>query len=82
MFSFKFHRAQERKVGPDGFLDSTRYSHTFQLKKDKESKPSAAKSKLRASSDTTPRPSVVNLTARVEKDEKDYQKRIKVVEVC
>ncbi|KAK7111931.1 trichohyalin-like isoform X2 [Littorina saxatilis] len=73
-----FLKAQERKVGPEGFLDSTRYCHTFQHKKEKETKPTA-KSKPRAAS-VTPRPTVVNLTARVEKDEKDYQKRIKVVE--
>ncbi|KAL8619183.1 hypothetical protein ACOMHN_049965 [Nucella lapillus] len=73
-----FLKSQERKVGPEGFLDSTRYSHTFQLKKDKESKSAPAKSKATTTSSSVP--SVVSLTAKVEKDEKDYRKRIKVVE--
>ena len=52
------------------------------MKKEKEKKPGAGgKPKVRASSDTGPGPSVVGLTAKVEKDEKDYQRRIKVVEV-
>lgn len=74
-----FLKAQERKVGPEGFLDSTRYSHTFQSKKDKEGR-GRGRGKPRAASDTTPRPNVVTLTAKIEKDEKDYQRRIKVVE--
>ncbi|XP_076458862.1 uncharacterized protein LOC143292457 isoform X1 [Babylonia areolata] len=76
-----FLKGQERRVGPEGFLDSSRYTHTFQLKKDKETKaPAAGKGKVRSSSDTSAPSTVVSLTARVEKDMKDYQKRIKVVE--
>ena len=67
-------------MGPEGFLDSTRYSHTFQMKKDKETK-SVGKSRPRAISDTSAQPSIDGLTARVERDERDYRKRIKVVEV-
>ncbi|XP_076454230.1 uncharacterized protein LOC143289165 [Babylonia areolata] len=72
-----FLKSQERKVGPEGFLDSSRYSHTFVLKKDKESKSAPGKVKARTPANA---PTVLSLTARVEKDEKDYQKRIKVVE--
>ncbi|KAL8564067.1 hypothetical protein ACOMHN_034544 [Nucella lapillus] len=78
-----FLKGQERKVGPEGFLDSTRYTHTFQVKKEKEPKGGATgKSKARSFTDASASapPNVVTLTARVEKDTKDYQKRIKVVE--
>ncbi|KAL4239220.1 hypothetical protein ACF0H5_000037 [Mactra antiquata] len=66
-----FLKDQERKVGPDGFLDSTRMSHTFYVKKEKE------KSKAKA---RTPKPSVVRLSTQIENDKKDHDKRIKVIE--
>ncbi|XP_021343096.1 trichohyalin-like [Mizuhopecten yessoensis] len=71
-----FLREQERKVGPEGFLDSSRYSHSFVVKKDK------SKQKLRKSADSgiPSRPSVVAFSARVEKDGKDHKKRMKVIE--
>ena len=77
-FSFStFSRAQERKVGPGGFLDSTRFSYTFALKKEKEKSQASKPGRPRAQ---TP-DNVVLLTARIQKDEKDYEKRIKVIEV-
>lgn len=75
-----FYRAQERKVGPDGFLDSSRYTHTFVIRKEKEDK-SVGRSKPRALSDISSHPNVVSLAAKIEKDERDYQRRVKVVEV-
>lgn len=66
-------RDQERKVGPDGFLDSTRMSHTFYVKKERE------KNKAKAH---TPKPSVVKLSTQIENDKKEHEKRIKVIEVC
>ncbi|XP_060071550.1 trichohyalin-like [Ylistrum balloti] len=69
-----FLREQERKVGPEGFLDSSRYSHSFVVKKQKQ--------KMRKSADSgiPSRPSVVSFSARVEKDGKDHKKRMKVIE--
>lgn len=67
------YRDQERKVGPDGFLDSNRYSHSFLLKKD-------ATGRRRAAS-VAGQPSVVSLTSRIHQDKKDYDRRIKVIEV-
>ncbi|KAK3760560.1 hypothetical protein RRG08_022843 [Elysia crispata] len=71
-----FLKAQERKVGPGGFLDSTRFSYTFALKKEKEKSQASKPGRPRAQ---TP-DNVVLLTARIQKDEKDYEKRIKVIE--
>lgn len=69
-----FLKAQERKVGPGGFLDSNRFSYTFALKKEK-----AQTSKSGQIRSRTP-DNVVLLTARIHKDEQDYEKRIKVIE--
>ena len=66
-------RDQERKVGPDGFLDSNRFSHTYSVKKERD--------RMRASTDIA-RPSVVKLSAQIEQDKKDHDKRIKIIEVC
>ena len=67
----KLCREQERKVGPEGFLDSSRYSHQFSVKKQKG----------RANS-LSAKPSTVSLSSRISKDKKDYEKRMKVIEVC
>ncbi|XP_061168161.1 trichohyalin-like isoform X2 [Saccostrea echinata] len=67
-----FLKDQERKVGPEGFLDSNRYSHSFLIKKD-------ATGRRRAAS-VSGQPSVVTLTSRIEQDKKGYQRRIKVIE--
>ncbi|KAK7489125.1 hypothetical protein BaRGS_00019639 [Batillaria attramentaria] len=75
--------AQTEDTSPESGKESKEYAsflnHTFQSKKDGERKP-AGRGKPRALSDTTPRPNVVSLTARIEKDEKDFQRRLKVVE--
>ena len=66
-------REQERKVGPDGFLDSNRYSHTYQVKKkDRE---------LKTARSEGGKPSVVKLSAKIEMDKKEHDRRIKVIEV-
>ncbi|KAJ8318849.1 hypothetical protein KUTeg_003940 [Tegillarca granosa] len=65
-----FLREQDRKVGPEGFLDSGRYTHSYMLKK---------KDKGRSSYDGS-RPSVVSLSSRIERDKKDYNKKVKVIE--
>ncbi|RUS79894.1 hypothetical protein EGW08_012332 [Elysia chlorotica] len=71
-----FLKAQERKVGPGGFLDSNRFSYTFALKKEKEN--SQASKPIRPRAQTPD--NVVQLTARIQKDEKDFERRIKVIE--
>ncbi|XP_078658916.1 uncharacterized protein LOC144904151 [Branchiostoma floridae x Branchiostoma belcheri] len=68
-----FLKEKERKVGPEGFLDSHRYTHTFEVK---ELSPRVKTSPRRASSVET----VVDLQAKIKKDQKDYEKRMKVVE--
>lgn len=65
------YREQDRKVGPEGFLDSGRYTHSYTLKK---------RDKARSSYDGS-RPSVVSLSSRIERDKKDYNKKVKVIEV-
>jgi hypothetical protein len=65
-------REQERKVGPEGFLDSNKLSHTFYVKKEKDKqKVLPEKSK----------PTIVKLSTQIEQDKKEHSKRIKVIEV-
>ncbi|XP_002735399.1 uncharacterized protein LOC100377077 [Saccoglossus kowalevskii] len=86
-----FLREQERKIGPNGFLDSHKYTYSYQLKG------KVVDSKGNKSSDTTVAngtgshsappsargkeiASVVNLQAKIEKDKKDFEKRMKIIE--
>ena len=72
--SFIFFREQERKVDPElGFLDSTRYTNPYAVKKSKESLKLTSRGK---------KPSVVSLSARIDQDQKEHDKRVKVIEVC
>ena len=72
MLFFHNNREKDRKVGPDGFLDSSRLRHSHssrrEKKEQKEEKPTYT--------------SVIELTSRKERDKRDYEKRIKVIEVC
>ncbi|CAL1541051.1 unnamed protein product [Lymnaea stagnalis] len=70
-----FLKAQERKVGPSGFLDSNRYSYTFTLKKDAKPKTPRPKTRYESIPDN-----VVLFSARVHQDEKEYKKNMKVIE--
>lgn len=65
-------REQERKVGPDGFLDSTKLSHTFHVKKEQEK----YKSRQERS-----KPTVVKASLQIEQDKKEHDQKIKVIEV-
>ena len=67
------YREQERKVGPDGFLDSNRYSHTYQVKKKER--------ELKTARSEGGKPSVVKLAAKIEMDKKEHDRRIKIIEV-
>lgn len=69
-----FSREKERKVGPDGFLDSSRFTHPY-------GSTGSGKSP-RPKSDTSPRGGVIHLTRRKEKEQREFDKRIKVIEVC
>ncbi|XP_033125100.1 trichohyalin-like [Anneissia japonica] len=91
-----FLREQERKCGPDGYLDSSKYTHTFELKgkvidtKQARSKQNGAtKPELAPLAPTTkttvcvgkPKAdTVVDLMSKIIKDEKDFNKRMKVIE--
>lgn len=68
----KNYREQERKVGPEGFLDSNKYSHTFYVKKEREKhKAMTEKSK----------PTIVKMSTQIDQDKKEHEKKIKVIEV-
>lgn len=67
-----FLKEQERKVGPDGFLDSNRYSHTYQVKKKDRD--------LKTARSEGGKPSVVKLSAKIEMDKKEHDRRIKIIE--
>ncbi|XP_070544215.1 trichohyalin-like [Ptychodera flava] len=83
-----FLREQERKCGPNGYLDSTRYTYSYQLKgKVVDSKGNKAGDGGSSGSSSAPAvlrkqdtPSVVELQSKIEKGKKDYEKRIKVIE--
>jgi len=64
-------REKERKCGPDGFIDSTRYRHNYVSKKDK-----------RASREDKPKLSTVDVALKTERSKSDFTKRQKVIEVC
>ncbi|XP_052240434.1 trichohyalin-like isoform X2 [Dreissena polymorpha] len=66
-----FLKEQERKVGPEGFLDSSKYSHTFYVKKERE--------KMKSQPER-PKPSIVKLSTQIDQDQKEHDKRIKVIE--
>ena len=67
-----FLKEQERKVDPElGFLDSTRYTNSYAVKKNKETWMGQGNGK---------NASVVSLSARIELDQKDHDKRVKVIE--
>ncbi|KAL5018192.1 hypothetical protein ScPMuIL_003914 [Solemya velum] len=65
-----FLKDQERQVGPEGFLDSSKFTHTFKMKHLKETANTTGKSD----------PSAVSLTSRIDKNNKAYEKRMKVIE--
>ncbi|XP_050408547.1 trichohyalin isoform X2 [Patella vulgata] len=68
-----FLKEQERKVGPDGFVDSGRYSYTYQRKRD-------CKQKGLDNNHSTPRASVVSLQDKIKKEEQNHGKCLKVIE--
>ncbi|KAH9495436.1 hypothetical protein Btru_015105 [Bulinus truncatus] len=70
-----FLKAQERKVGPTGFLDSDRYSYTYTLKGDKSKSSPRSKSRYHTSPEN-----VVLFSTYMQDNEKDYQKKMKVIE--
>ncbi|XP_041363124.1 golgin subfamily A member 6-like protein 6 [Gigantopelta aegis] len=67
-----FLKEQERRVGPDGYVDSKKFSHTFNVRK--------SRSKPRRLSNNGSLTNVVQLSSKVEKDKGEYEKRIKVIE--
>ena len=71
--SIDIDREKERKCGADGFLDSGRYRHSFTVKREKKE----AKDK----DDKARSLSVVDLVAKKERDQKEFDRRMKVIEV-
>jgi len=67
-----FLKEKERRCGPDGFLDSGRYQHSFQLKQGKDSK-----EVVRPRAVTT---SSVEVSLRKDRDQRDYERTMKVIE--
>ena len=68
-------REHERKCGPDGYLDSKRYTNTFLVRQSKEKPPPGG-----ADGGGKPR-STVDLIAKTDKDRREFDKRMKVIEV-
>nr|XP_009858220.1 major antigen-like [Ciona intestinalis] len=71
----KFLKEHERTLGPVGFLDSKRYTHTFNVK----SAASSPRTNIGMKSDKEPA-TVVALTNRIAADQKEFDKRMKVIE--
>ncbi|XP_071130925.1 uncharacterized protein LOC143044628 isoform X2 [Mytilus galloprovincialis] len=68
-----FLREQERKVDPElGFLDSTRFTNPYVVKKNKE--------RTKLSHSGSGKPSIVSLSNRIANGQKEHNKRIKVIE--
>ena len=62
-------------AGPEGFVDSKRLQHPYKVHKEKKEQ------KRRSQSSKSQNFTVVDLAAIKEKDQKDYDKRLKVIEV-
>ena len=71
-------REKERKVGPDGFVDSSKYKNSYVVSNEKKEKKDSGGHSGKGGKSRT---SVVDMAAKKEKDEKDYDKRIKLIEV-
>ncbi|CAH1793579.1 unnamed protein product [Owenia fusiformis] len=73
-----FLKEQERKCSKNGFLDSSKYTHSYEVKKNKEKMGSPRRT---MESDSLSKPfTVVDLKAKIEKDKKDYEKRMRHIE--
>ena len=76
-------REKERMCGPDGFLDSARYQHSYKVRMDKKKASKSAspsggyKPVHRSRSALT----VVDMQNQHEEGKKEFHKRIKVIEV-
>ncbi|XP_064594528.1 calponin homology domain-containing protein DDB_G0272472-like [Liolophura sinensis] len=70
-----FLKFQERSVGPNGFLDSSRYCHSFTVKSKRKTSPGPTGVPQSLSAPTS-----VSLSARINQDSRDYDKRMKVIE--
>lgn len=69
-------RYQERSVGPNGFLDSSRYCHSFTVKSKRKTSPGPT-----GVTQSLSAPTSVSLSARIDQDTRDYDRRMKVIEV-
>ena len=71
--------------GPDGFLDSARYQHSYKVRMEKKDKPSKSAETSSDGSGSRPRSrsgmTVVDVYNQVDRGQKSYEKRIKVIEV-
>ena len=68
--------------GPDGFLDSARYQHSYKLRNDKKRSKSVPPNSS-ASVPVSPRSAitVVDMKHVAQSGQKNYQKSVKVIEV-
>ncbi len=66
-------REKQRKCGPDGFVDSVRLRQNYRSDKDEDTD-----DEQRSPSRVT----VVDLTNKTSQSQKDFDKRLKLVEVC
>ncbi len=69
-----FYREKERKCGPDGFVDSTKYKHSFDVRQSQSRREGKAPSPQQKFT-------IVDLSARKDRDQHDYERRLKVIEV-
>lgn len=70
-------RDLERKVGSEGFLDSKKYTHSYEVAEQKRAgtpRPKSRNEPIRLQDSVT-------LLLRSDQDKKEYDKRIKVIEV-
>ncbi|XP_067949638.1 calponin homology domain-containing protein DDB_G0272472-like [Watersipora subatra] len=73
-----FLKEQERKCGTDGFLDSQRFNHPYDVA-EKQAKRAGTPRPNSQSEITKPLDSI-SVVLRSEQEKKDYEKRIKVIE--
>lgn len=79
MQCFLIWRDNERTLGPSGFLDSKRYNHTFNVRGLTVPPPRTGVTTLKkADGDST---DVMGLSRKAEAYEKEFEKRMKIIEV-
>lgn len=74
---YSHYRDLDRKASSEGFLDSKKYTHTYEVAEKRAGTP-----RPKSRNEPVKPLDAVTILLRSDQDKKDYDKRIKVIEVC